>query len=146
MRPSNYFIEALCAILLGSVPATILLLTQSFEFVVENLSGIAEDELLYYYAALAFIPALLLKLANIQSPATRFPEPLESTIRQVFARIGTTILGTYRIFAGSIIILVPPILVFERNLTSFYVMVITLIFAAASIVLCVKVEQCFRRL
>ncbi|MDO6477940.1 hypothetical protein Q4520_21195 [Alteromonas sp. 1_MG-2023] len=146
MRPSNYFIEVLCAILLGSIPATILLLTQSFESVVENLSGIVEDELLYYYAAIAFLPALFLKLANVQSPSTRFPEPLESTIRQVFSRIGTTILGTYRIFAGSIIVLVPPILVFEQNLTSFYVMILTLIFAVASIVLCVKVEQCFRRL
>ena len=146
MRPSNFFIEVLCAILLGAIPAVILLSTQSFESVAENLSSLAEDGLLYYYAALAFIPALFLKLANMQSLVTRFPEFLELTIREVFTRIGTTVLGAYRIFAGSIIVLFPPILFFEQNLTSLSIMVFTLVFAFASIVLCVKVEQYFMRL
>lgn len=136
------FSEFLCAVLLGSIPALIILNCGG----VDELLGFADSitpnaQIFYYFFSIAIFHFIFVFLANRQSEATKFPAASTNVVVDVLKRVGLTFLGIYRTIAGCIFVLITPIVFIEQNIFSVSLLVIAYVFSFGSVIMCAAVEN-----
>ncbi|WP_423186524.1 hypothetical protein ACO1PK_15615 [Alishewanella sp. d11] len=136
------FSEFLCAVLLGSIPALIILNDGGVDGLLEFADSITPyAQVFYYFFSVAIFHFIFVFLANRQSEATKFPAASTNVVIDVLKRVGFTFLGVYRTIAGCIFVLVTPIVFIEQSIFSVSLLVIAYVFSFGCVIMCAAVEN-----
>ena len=131
------FSEFLCAVLLGSIPALIILNGGGVAELIKFANAINPNEkIFYYFFSVAIFHFIFVFFATRQSEATKFPTASTNVIVDVLKRVGLSFLGVYRTIAGCIFVLVTPIVFIEQNIFSAGLLILSYVFSFGSVVMC----------
>ncbi|MBU2918892.1 hypothetical protein KO505_13130 [Psychrosphaera sp. F3M07] len=134
---SVIFAEIFTAILLGGVPALIILyvtgIPSLFSFL-ENIMPI--PEVLYYFLGLAVLQFLVRCAKHYWFKPTDQIENIVTTLDYLLFKVGAALKGVYRTFFGAMLVILPPIIFVDFSFNLLLVGFFVLFFALMALIQC----------
>lgn len=131
---STIFTEAICSILLGSVPCAIVVYTSGIESLISFLRSLTPPSAIVYYFMVLLLLHFFIWGANrfLYSPIEEV-SIVKKRVLHLSDQVGYSLLGLYRTLAGALPMVFVPALIVEPTIENFQQSVLTIFLSAGSL-------------
>lgn len=129
--------EALCSLILGAIPCTLIAITSSVEALLAFFRGLVPpDIVVWFFLVLMLIHFAVWTLNYFWIKPTDNIDAAFNSANELSEQIGFSLLGLYRAVAGAILVIAPSIMVSEPTQNNLILLGVSYFFAACCIWAC----------